>query len=183
MSLPPRLLPSELSPHHEHGHLSRGPLLPCGRPPECRTRGPTPFTPGFPRRPRQSTRLPGSPVGYGLPFHDREGRFPVPLGAARPGSPLPLTSPASELRSRAESVPPAEAGGRCSPGLSPLQGLLPVDSGSLTRPSARRAAPEDAPRLGSTPRSPRAARATRGPRTRAPVRERTDPRAVTLAAG
>ena len=137
----------------------------------------------FPRRPRQSAQLPGSPVGYGLPFHDYESRFPVPLGAARPGSPLPLSSPASKPCSPCESVHPSRSWRPLLSWSFAPPGLSPRGLGISNPSSRRRATPKGVPRLGSTPRDPRAARATRGPRTRASARERTNPRAVTLAAG
>lgn len=109
--------------------------------------------------------------------------FPQPSRAASrsPWAPCARVRPYPRLHPLRSLVPPvspfapAGAGGRCSPGFLPLQGVLPPDLGISPRPS--RANP------GEAPHGPRAARVTsRTSNPGARTANDADPRAAPLGA-
>jgi hypothetical protein len=83
-----------------------------------------PYQPRFHRRPRLAAQLPGSPATYGSPFHEPKPASRSPW-ATRCGTPPfrqlhPLRS-LLLLRVRSHRPGFPRAGGRCSPGVLPLQ--------------------------------------------------------------
>jgi len=134
----PGILPSELFPREDRLPLSR-PLAPLQLSTDVLKRADRRLVAAGFTDVHAFTRLPGFPTDYGLPFHEREVRFPVVPGFAQRNRFVPPASPTSELFSPRETVPTTlgcpSAAGRDSPGFcTPLRSILLPRLGLSTRP-------------------------------------------------
>jgi len=147
-------------------HPSRGRLLPCSHPPGVNSAGARarPSHRGFHRRPcTVECTLAGSPPQLRAPFPPcgrvaASSRLPRDPGPRAPSSARDVTvftcfEALFPPRSRTAPATEATRRGRCSPGLSPLQSLAPIEPRTL-RPHGPFRPSQASPAMtrGATPR-------------------------------